>query len=57
MGPFIAYQIMKQAKINIEMGQDKYRAYFVNTSLYLDWKGEVDTILSTEGYGQVIVSE
>lgn len=38
-------------------GQDKYRAYFVRTKLYLRYKPGVDDILDTEGYGNLIVSE
>lgn len=45
------------AGISIEKGQDKYRAYFVRTPLYLKWKPEVDAILDAEGYGECIVSE
>lgn len=56
MATFIAGQIMKQADISTEKGQDKYRAYFVNTSIYLKWKYDVDTILETEGYEDCIVS-
>ena len=57
MSTFIAKMIMKQADISEEKGQDKYRAYFVKTSLYLNWKDEVDTILETDGYGYCIVTE
>ena len=57
MSPFIAQMIMKQANISEKKGQDKYRAYFVKTSLYLNWKDEVDTILETDGYGYCIVTE
>ena len=35
MSTFIATMIMKQADISLEKGQAKYRAYFVNTTLYL----------------------
>lgn len=57
MSAFIAMMILRQAEISIEAGQDKYRAYFVNTPLYLKWKPEVDTILQTEGFSEVIVSK
>lgn len=33
----------------------KYRAYFVKTRLYKRWKDNVDTILKTDGYDEVIV--
>ena len=36
--------------------QNKYRAYFVNTTLYLRYKGEVDTILTTDDYTDCIVT-
>ena len=52
MSSFIAQQIIKQAKISIEKGQAKYRAYFIKTSLYLGWKDEVDTILEIDGYAE-----
>lgn len=57
MNSFIAQQIIKQAKISIEKGQAKYRAYFIKTPIYLDWKEEVDSILEIEGYQDCIVSE
>lgn len=55
MSSFIAQQIIKQAKISTEKGQAKYRAYFIKTPLYLDWKEEVDTILEVDGYEECIV--
>ena len=57
MSTFIATMIMEQADISEKKGQDKYRAYFVKTPLYLKWKDEVDTILETDGYGYCIVTE
>ena len=57
MSSFIAQQIIKQAKISIEKGQDKYRAYFIKTSIYLDWKEEVDSILELDGFEECIVTE
>lgn len=55
MSTFIARMISNEAKISIENGKTKYKAYFVNTALYLNWKSEVDTILETDGYKDVIV--
>ena len=49
MATFIARRIMKEAGKSTEAGQKKYRAYFVRTSLYKNWKEEVDTILKTDG--------
>ena len=57
MSTFIAKQIMKQADKSIELGRAKYKAYFVKTKLYLNWKDEVDTILLTDGYEKCIVTE
>lgn len=57
MSTFIAKQIMKQADKSIVLGRAKYKAYFVKTKLYLNWKDEVDTILSTDGYENCIVIE
>ena len=56
MAAFIANRIMEQADVSLEKGQEKYRAYFVNTNLYVDWQDDVNTILQTEGYGDCIVS-
>ena len=55
MSTFIATMIMNQADISEQKGQAKYRAYFVNTPLYLKWKDEVDSILEIDGYGYCIV--
>lgn len=55
MTTFIARMIVKEADKSIEAGQKKYRAYFVNTKLYKNWKEDVDTILITDGYEDVIV--
>lgn len=57
MSTFIATMIMDQADISEKKGQDKYRSYFIKTSLYIKWKDEVDTILETDGYGYCIVTE
>jgi hypothetical protein len=56
MATFIASRIEEQAKISIELGQAKYQAYFVNTTRYLSWKADVDTILETDGFGACIVT-
>ena len=55
MTTFIASRIMEEADKSIEAGQKKYRAYFVKTRLYKRWKDNVDTILKTDGYDEVIV--
>ena len=56
MATFIARQVMKQADKSIELGKEKYMAYFVKTSIYLKWRDEVDAILSADGYGGCIVT-
>lgn len=57
MSTFIARMIEQAAERSEDQGKAKYRAYFVNTSLYAKWKADVDTILITDGYEGVIVSE
>lgn len=52
---FIAGRIELAADKSLEEGQAKYRAYFVNTSIYRKYQNEVDTILRTDGYESVIV--
>ena len=55
MTTFIASRIMEEADKSVEAGQKKYRAYFVKTRLYKRWIDNVDTILKTDGYEDVIV--
>lgn len=57
MSTFIAKMIIKAADTSLEAGQTKYRAYFVKTLIYIKYKEDVDTILRTDGYEDVIVSE
>lgn len=57
MTTFIASMIEKEAEKTLEKGQDKYRAYFTKTRLYVKWQDEVNSILEVDGYGDVIVSE
>lgn len=57
MSTFIARMIMQAADRSEEQGKAKYRAYFVATSIYAKWKPDVDTILVTDGYEEIIVSE
>ena len=54
MTTFIARRIIEEADKSIEAGQKKYRAYFVKTRLYKIWKDNVDTILKTDSYDEVI---
>jgi hypothetical protein len=64
MATFIASRIILAANISLEAGQQKYRVYFINTTLYLAYKADVDIILQTtytlqypDGYGECIVTE
>ena len=57
MTTFIARMIMREADKSTAAGQKKYRAYFVRTSLYKNWKDDVDTILKTDGYDEIIVED
>ena len=57
MSTFIASMIEKAADRSEEQGKAKYSAYFVATNIYAKWKADVDTILTTDGYESVIVSE
>ena len=57
MTAFIARMIIKAANASLEEGRARYRSYFVRTSLYSAYKADVDTILITDGYADVIVVE
>lgn len=57
MSRFIATMIERAADVSLEKGQEKYRAYFIKTSLYTPYKADVDTLLIAEGFSDVIVSE
>ncbi len=57
MADFIKRMIETQAKISLEAGQAKYRAYFVATTLYSGYKTDVDAGLVEDGYEDVIVTE
>lgn len=56
MVTFIEKIIKKQADISEEKGITKYKAYFVKTKIYAGYRNEVDTILRTDGYENVIVA-
>lgn len=55
MTTFIAGRIILEADKSIYQGQDKYKAYFINTQIYHKYKSDVDTILRTDGYSDVII--
>ena len=57
MSAFIARAIIKAGQVSEEAGQNKYRAYFVRTHIYEAWRADTETILVTEGYGNLIVAE
>ena len=57
MSTFIARMIEQAADKSEAQGKAKYEAYFVKTSLYQKWRADVDTILTTDGYESVIVTE
>ena len=57
MVTFMASRSIEEAEKSVEAGQKKYRAYFVKTRLYKRWKDNVDTILKTDGYDEVIVED
>lgn len=57
MVTFIARMIKKQADISTERGQAKYRAYFIKTKLYENYREDVEVILRTDGYEDCIVTE
>ena len=57
MSRFIATMIERAANVSLEKGQEKYRAYFIKTSLYTPYKADTDALLIAEGYADVIVSE
>lgn len=53
---FIAGRIELARETSLEAGQAKYSAYFVNTTLYLKYKPDVDAILSQDGFSDCIVT-
>lgn len=57
MATFIANRIIAARQISLEAGQQKYRVYFINTGIYAAYKADVDTILTTDGYGDCIVTQ
>ena len=57
MSTFMAGRIELAKETSLDAGQDKYRAYFVNTLIYAKYKADADTILTTDGDGDCIVTE
>ena len=56
MVAFIAMAIEKARKTGPETGQAKYRAYFISTARYTEFKADVDEILTIDGYADCIVT-
>lgn len=56
MVAFIASRIILESDKSLEEGQNKYRAYFVKTTIYIRYKPEVDALLIQDGYEASIVS-
>ena len=58
MSEFIADRVENEVKTKgLEAGQEKYRAYFVRTKMYLEFKPKCDYILIADGYKDAIVEE
>lgn len=56
MAEFIANAIMNaHDKDGLEAGRAKYATYFKRTRIYARFRETVDTILTTDGYGNCIV--
>jgi hypothetical protein len=57
MAPYIAQNIKTVFDTQgLTAAQDRYRAWFISTAIYARYKAAVDTILSTDGYGDCIVT-
>ncbi len=56
MAEFIANAIMNaRDKDGVYAGRAKYEAYFKRTRIYERFREKVETILTTDGYGDCIV--
>ncbi len=55
MVKFIKNQIVKQYNISKELGKEKYISYFINTTIYENYRNEVNELLRKEGYDYCIV--
>ena len=56
MAPFIAMMVLRARETSLEAGQTRYKAYFVKTAIYLQFKADVDAILYAEGKEDCIVT-
>lgn len=57
MDKFMSRMIEESAQESIETGQNKYRAYFINTKLYVKHQAKVDKKLIIDGFKEVIVTK
>lgn len=57
MDKFISRMIEESVKESLEAGQNKYRAYFINTILYAKYQEKVDKKLIADGFKEVIVTK
>lgn len=57
MASFIARIIKAKSDCSTADGKNKYRQYFINTLRYLKYKDEVDIILNSDGYANIILKE
>lgn len=57
MSKFIAGRIIREAEASLERGQAKYRAYFVNITIYEKYRADAEAILIANGYEDCIVTE
>ena len=57
MDKFISRMIEESVKESLEVGQNKYRAYFINTILYAKYQEKVDKKLIADGFKEVIVTK
>lgn len=57
MDKFISRMIEESVKESLESGQNKYRAYFINTILYAKYQEKVDKKLIADGFKEVIVTK
>lgn len=41
----------------VEAGREKYRAFFIHTTIYKKYRTATDMQLKTDGYGDCVVTE
>lgn len=55
MVAFIARMIERAAESSIAAGRMKYKAYFVRTKLYARYQDDVNAILISDGYEEIVL--